>query len=181
MEIGASIACSKMLSGLIALSLLAVLKSTHTRPHNFPGFSHSSASGGTITTLSGFSTVKLHPTLQTFRLSLLHTPIAEMASIARTGLFRQTFASPVRSNLSSLTTRTQRQLVLQTALRSWRIAAFHTSQSRALLPPLPQRIEGTVNDPQPLPHVSPMHGSYHWTFERYDRLDVENHQCLLGE
>ena len=149
-----------------------MLKSTHTRTHNFPDFSHSSASDGTITTLSQASLlVKLHPTLQTIRLSLLHTPIAEMASIVRTGLIRQTLAtSPFKSSLSSLTTKTQKQLALQTALRPWRIAAFHTSQSRALLPPLPQKIEGTVNDPQPLPHVSPMHGSYHWTFERYDRF-----------
>ncbi|MCJ1252035.1 membrane anchor subunit of succinate dehydrogenase, Sdh4 [Trapelia coarctata] len=36
----------------------------------------------------------------------------------------------------------------------------------AILPPLPQHIEGTANDPAPVPDPSPTHGSYHWTFER---------------
>ncbi|KAI9854500.1 MAG: membrane anchor subunit of succinate dehydrogenase, Sdh4 [Vezdaea acicularis] len=29
-----------------------------------------------------------------------------------------------------------------------------------------QKIEGTANDPVPVPPPSPTHGSYHWTFER---------------
>ena len=27
-------------------------------------------------------------------------------------------------------------------------------------------INGTINDPAPVPPPSPTHGSYHWTFER---------------
>jgi len=34
------------------------------------------------------------------------------------------------------------------------------------LPPPPQTVMGTVNDPAPVPETSPAHGSYHWTFER---------------
>lgn len=34
------------------------------------------------------------------------------------------------------------------------------------MPPGPQVIEGGVNDPAPVPKPSPIHGSYHWTFER---------------
>ena len=34
------------------------------------------------------------------------------------------------------------------------------------MPPGPQVIEGGVNDPAPVPRPSPIHGSYHWTFER---------------
>ena len=86
--------------------------------------------------------------------------IAEMASITRTALLRQTLR-----NLS-LAARTQRPLTQNLLLRQTRIATFHATPTRAILPPLPQKIEGTVNDPQPLPDPSPMHGSYHWTFER---------------
>jgi hypothetical protein len=35
------------------------------------------------------------------------------------------------------------------------------------LPPLPQKIQGTANDPVPVPTPEYVHGSYHWTFERY--------------
>ncbi|KAL3958644.1 hypothetical protein ACCO45_006806 [Purpureocillium lilacinum] len=46
-------------------------------------------------------------------------------------------------------------------------AALHTSNKRsAILPPGPQRIEGGVNDPAPVPEPNSAHGSYHWTFER---------------
>ncbi|EFY86474.1 succinate dehydrogenase cytochrome b small subunit precursor [Metarhizium acridum CQMa 102] len=48
-----------------------------------------------------------------------------------------------------------------------RPAAFHSSSKKAaILPPGPQRIEGGVNDPAPIPPPSAAHGSYHWTFER---------------
>ncbi|UNI23369.1 membrane anchor subunit of succinate dehydrogenase, Sdh4 [Purpureocillium takamizusanense] len=48
-----------------------------------------------------------------------------------------------------------------------RAAALHTSNRRsAILPPGPQRIEGGVNDPAPVPEPNSAHGSYHWTFER---------------
>ncbi|CCU82774.1 succinate dehydrogenase membrane anchor subunit / SDH4 [Blumeria hordei DH14] len=47
-----------------------------------------------------------------------------------------------------------------------RVAAFHTSGSKTILPPLPQMIQGTANDAAPVPNPEPNHGSYHWTFER---------------
>jgi succinate dehydrogenase (ubiquinone) membrane anchor subunit len=47
-----------------------------------------------------------------------------------------------------------------------RVAAFHASGRQAILPSLPQVIDGTANDPVPIPPASPSHGSYHWTFER---------------
>ncbi|MCJ1297281.1 membrane anchor subunit of succinate dehydrogenase, Sdh4 [Hypocenomyce scalaris] len=49
---------------------------------------------------------------------------------------------------------------------SMRVAAFHASGRQAILPAGPQHIEGTANDPTPVPDPSPTHGSYHWTFER---------------
>ncbi|CAL3973611.1 unnamed protein product [Diplocarpon coronariae] len=49
---------------------------------------------------------------------------------------------------------------------SMRVAAFHASSRKAILPPLPQVIQGTANDPAPVPAANPSHGSYHWTFER---------------
>jgi len=45
-------------------------------------------------------------------------------------------------------------------------ALFHSSAKREILPPEPQVIKGTMNDAAPIPHYSPSHGSYHWTFER---------------
>lgn len=47
-----------------------------------------------------------------------------------------------------------------------RIAPFHSSASRNILPPGPQKIEGGVNDPVPVPPPHPTEGSYHWVFER---------------
>ncbi|KAK0764525.1 hypothetical protein N5P37_003927 [Trichoderma harzianum] len=74
-----------------------------------------------------------------------------MASIARPSLLRQT----------ALAARCVRNNAIKTS------SAFHTSTQRsAFLPPGPQRIEGTVNDPVPIPNPSASHGSYHWTFER---------------
>ncbi|KAL1955063.1 hypothetical protein VTO42DRAFT_9052 [Malbranchea cinnamomea] len=46
------------------------------------------------------------------------------------------------------------------------VAGFHATSRRQILPPLPQVIQGTTNDPAPIPPTSPTHGSYHWTFER---------------
>ncbi|RMZ84337.1 hypothetical protein DV738_g540, partial [Chaetothyriales sp. CBS 135597] len=50
--------------------------------------------------------------------------------------------------------------------KAGRFAAFSTSTSQRIMPPGPQVIEGTVNDPVRVPKPSPLHGSYHWTFER---------------
>jgi succinate dehydrogenase (ubiquinone) membrane anchor subunit len=47
-----------------------------------------------------------------------------------------------------------------------RNALFSTSATRKIMPPGPQVIEGGVNEPAPVPHPSPIHGSYHWSFER---------------
>ncbi|KEF62084.1 succinate dehydrogenase (ubiquinone) membrane anchor subunit [Exophiala aquamarina CBS 119918] len=47
-----------------------------------------------------------------------------------------------------------------------RFAPFSTSLTRKILPPGPQVIQGGVNDPAPVPKPNPLHGSYHWTFER---------------
>ncbi|KAL4818613.1 CybS-domain-containing protein [Aspergillus spinulosporus] len=46
------------------------------------------------------------------------------------------------------------------------VVAFHASAKKQILPPLPQTIQGTMNDPAPIPKPHPSHGSYHWTFER---------------
>ncbi|KAL2258117.1 hypothetical protein VTK26DRAFT_8699 [Humicola hyalothermophila] len=70
-----------------------------------------------------------------------------MASIARSSLLRQVASA-------------------RPAFNTVRAAAFHTTIKRQILPPLPQKIEGTVNDPAPVPPPSPSHGSYHWTFDR---------------
>jgi len=53
-----------------------------------------------------------------------------------------------------------------------RIAAFHASISREILPPGPQVLHGGVNDAAPVPKPSPTHGSYHWTFERLISLGL---------
>ncbi|MCJ1485084.1 membrane anchor subunit of succinate dehydrogenase, Sdh4 [Schaereria dolodes] len=58
-----------------------------------------------------------------------------------------------------------------TSISSLRIAAFHVTTRRSILPPGPQVIAGTANDPAPIPPVSPTHGSYHWTFERSCIID----------
>lgn len=47
-----------------------------------------------------------------------------------------------------------------------RFAPFSTSSQKKIMPPGPQVIQGGINDPAPVPHPSPIHGSYHWTFER---------------
>jgi succinate dehydrogenase (ubiquinone) membrane anchor subunit len=53
-----------------------------------------------------------------------------------------------------------------------RFAPFSTSSQKKILPPGPQVIDGGVNDPAPVPHASPIHGSYHWTFERLIALGL---------
>ncbi|KAL7929541.1 hypothetical protein V8C35DRAFT_284347 [Trichoderma chlorosporum] len=76
-----------------------------------------------------------------------------MASIVRPSLLRQT----------ALAARCAKPTFRNNAIKA---SAFHTSiQRSAILPPGPQRIEGTVNDPVPIPNPSAAHGSYHWTFE----------------
>lgn len=101
-----------------------------------------------------------------------------MASIIRPTLLRQAFAAPSKRVLSTSalassalrsTALPSRSAFARDALpKSTRIAAFHGTGSRMILPPLPQRVVGTANDPVPIPDPTPAHGSYHWTFERCD-------------
>ncbi|KAI0204409.1 mitochondrial succinate dehydrogenase cytochrome b560 subunit D [Astrocystis sublimbata] len=90
-----------------------------------------------------------------------------MASALRPTLLRQTAlsAAPRRAATSALLSRTT-SLQSPIAQGAMRVAAFHASSPRSLLPPGPQVIKGTVNDAAPVPDPSPTHGSYHWTFER---------------
>ncbi|KAF2114705.1 mitochondrial inner membrane protein [Lophiotrema nucula] len=102
-----------------------------------------------------------------------------MASIMRPGLLRQACQAPAASQrmLSTFASSSVKQsspfaqhmrpaFARSTIPKSTRIAAFHATQRQQILPPLPQRIEGTTNDPTPVPDPTPAHGSYHWTFER---------------
>lgn len=100
-----------------------------------------------------------------------------MAAASRTMMLRQ--AQLLASSTRSLSSTTQPLRILRSSplLSSkhilaprWslatRIAPFSTTSQRNILPPGPQVIQGTVNDPAPVPKPSPLHGSYHWTFER---------------
>ncbi|KAJ5312110.1 hypothetical protein N7508_002940 [Penicillium antarcticum] len=74
-----------------------------------------------------------------------------MASFARSSLLRQTLAP---------------RPFLQKNVGVSQVVAFHASAKKQILPPLPQSVEGTLNDPAPIPETHPSEGSYHWTFER---------------
>ncbi|KAF2714018.1 succinate dehydrogenase-like protein membrane anchor subunit [Pleomassaria siparia CBS 279.74] len=102
-----------------------------------------------------------------------------MASIMRPSVLRQACQVPVTSQrMLSTLSRTSiksssplsqhlRPSLVRTALpKSTRIAAFHATQRKQILPALPQTVEGTANDPTPVPEPEPVHGSYHWSFER---------------
>jgi len=107
-----------------------------------------------------------------------------MASIVRPTMLRQTclaaaskrtFSTKLTSSFpaiskpasSVLSRQNVRSAFVKDALPgSVRIAAFHASGRRPILPPLPQVIDGTANDAAPVPPSEPSHGSYHWTFER---------------
>ncbi|KAH8813238.1 CybS-domain-containing protein [Xylogone sp. PMI_703] len=102
-----------------------------------------------------------------------------MASIVRPAILRQTclaaaskraFSNRAASSFPAI--KPSSSILSNPAIRSSfsrdvaRIAAFHTSSRKSILPPLPQSIEGSVNEAAPIPPTSPTHGSYHWTFER---------------
>ncbi|TAQ90753.1 hypothetical protein B7494_g921 [Chlorociboria aeruginascens] len=106
-----------------------------------------------------------------------------MASLVRPAILRQAcITSPSKRSLSSKVssfpaiTKSASSIISRQSIRSAfandirtppaQVAAFHASGRRAILPPLPQVIEGTANDPAPIPPTNPSHGSYHWTFER---------------
>ncbi|EEP77984.1 succinate dehydrogenase cytochrome b small subunit [Uncinocarpus reesii 1704] len=61
---------------------------------------------------------------------------------------------------------TVKPVQLQKKNGSMKIAQFHATSKRDILPPEPQVVKGTVNDAAPIPPTSPTHGSYHWDFER---------------
>ena len=87
-----------------------------------------------------------------------------MASALRPVLARHALQRRV---LTSTLPAFRQQLLRQPALQR---APFQTTPVRAILPPLPQTIEGGVNDPVKVPEPEPSHGSYHWTAERYGLL-----------
>jgi succinate dehydrogenase (ubiquinone) membrane anchor subunit len=111
---------------------------------------------------------------------------ANMASILKPAVLRQSLrlapskrlpiiaSTPSRSfslvkprHISPTLTKAQPSSVVADVLR--RIpqnTSFHSSAQRDILPPGPQVIHGSVNDPAPVPKPHPTHGSYHWTFER---------------
>ncbi|KAI4923717.1 uncharacterized protein J4E92_007691 [Alternaria infectoria] len=99
-----------------------------------------------------------------------------MASVMRPGLLRQA-CPPTQASQRMLSTATStlnrplaqslRPAFQRSAIpQSTRIAAFHATQRNQILPPLPQKIIGTTNDPVPVPDPDYAHGSYHWSFER---------------
>ncbi|KAF2139903.1 uncharacterized protein K452DRAFT_253518 [Aplosporella prunicola CBS 121167] len=99
-----------------------------------------------------------------------------MASLLRPTM-RLCFAAPSKRLLSTsspaaasvfapLARKPVQSAFVRDALPAMRVAPFHASARRPILPPLPQKIEGTVNQPAPVPDPVPAHGSYHWSFER---------------
>jgi succinate dehydrogenase (ubiquinone) membrane anchor subunit len=112
-----------------------------------------------------------------------------MASIMRPSLLRQTVQAPAASQrmLSTVTGSTVRPLAQQmrpafqrSAIpASTRIAAFHATQRNQILPPLPQKIIGTTNDPTPVPDPDYTHGSYHWSFERWVAFYIQIHESTI--
>ncbi|KAL3425354.1 CybS protein [Phlyctema vagabunda] len=106
-----------------------------------------------------------------------------MASIVRPNMLRQAGTAVAKRSFSTQVSSTfpaakksASAAIARPALRnafakdvlpsSIRVAAFHAGGRKAILPNPPQVLEGSVNDAAEVPHSSPTHGSYHWTFER---------------
>ncbi|KAH7138442.1 mitochondrial succinate dehydrogenase cytochrome b560 subunit D [Dendryphion nanum] len=98
-----------------------------------------------------------------------------MASVMRPGLLRQACQTSAASQrMLSTFARSSTPLAQQfrptfapsILSKTSRVAAFHATQRQQILPPLPQKIEGTLNEPVIVPASSPSHGNYHWSFER---------------
>jgi succinate dehydrogenase (ubiquinone) membrane anchor subunit len=100
-----------------------------------------------------------------------------MASLMRPSLARPALSNPAAAQrmLSTITGSTMNRPLAQqlrpafqrsAVPKAARVAAFHATQRTQILPPLPQKIIGTANDPTPVPDPSYTHGSYHWSFER---------------
>jgi len=69
--------------------------------------------------------------------------------------------------------RQQSPLAFAFAGQKTRIAAFHnTARKAAFIPPGPQVIQGTINDPVPVPGPRPTEGGYHWDFERLVAIGI---------
>lgn len=103
-----------------------------------------------------------------YHLAVALTTAPTMASTLRPTLLRQALAAPAKRVYTSAVPafRAQQQRLSQRPSWTLQRAAFQTSASRQILPPLPQVIKGTVNDPVNIPEPHPSHGSYHWTAER---------------
>ncbi|KAK0845652.1 membrane anchor subunit of succinate dehydrogenase, Sdh4 [Friedmanniomyces endolithicus] len=105
-----------------------------------------------------------------------------MASALRPTLIRQALAMPSsRLTTSAIPALRTQQYFLRRAPLALQQATFQTSSKRAILPPLPQRMEGTVNDAVRLPPSEPSHGNYHWTFERWGSTYQEHGPWTLRE
>ena len=99
-----------------------------------------------------------------------------MASLVRPSLLKQGLQAPAPAQRVFSTARQPSTSTLAHQLRpafarspmpkSTRIAAFHATQRQQILPPLPQKVEGSVNTAVPVPNPDYTHGSYHWSFER---------------
>ncbi|KAF2753152.1 mitochondrial succinate dehydrogenase cytochrome b560 subunit D [Pseudovirgaria hyperparasitica] len=96
-----------------------------------------------------------------------------MATLARPMALRQALrALPKPSHVafrpcSTLIQRPLQQHFVKQALQNTtKAVGFHATIQRSILPPEPQTVLGTVNDPAPVPTPSPTHGNYHWSFER---------------
>ena len=121
----------------------------------------------TCTCTSHLSSHHRHPTANT---SLYPGRSVTMTLTMRPLLLRQALAAPARRTLSPSTSAVPAlvasQLQRQPFQQTQRVG-FRTTSPRGILPPLPQRIPGDVNEPAPVPGPDPAHGSYHWTAERY--------------
>ena len=89
-----------------------------------------------------------------------------MAASLRPTFMRHALAAPAQRTLTSAVTPAFRAQRSQPILKAIPRATFQTSAARSILPPLPQVIKGSVNEPVPTPAPHPSHGSYHWSFER---------------
>lgn len=101
---------------------------------------------------------------------LAHHPqgFLAMATSFRPSILRQVAAAaaPAKRAYSTPTVRSQFNAQTRPTWTAQR-AAFQTSARRPILPPLPQVINGNVNEPARVPEPHPSHGSYHWTMERW--------------
>lgn len=122
---------------------------------------------GSLTTTCTYPFLHLVTSLTT-----THATMASSALRLRPLLLRQLEQLSTKRAYSALTPairQRQQQPAQWTSTSRWAVqrAAFQTSAARCILPPQPQVIHGSVNDPVKVPESHPSHGSYHWTAERY--------------